>query len=179
MYTCSFFSQGLGDRVFWRETSKPVCFLGGRAGGRTCIFERREASRRLMLFTSLASTRPLITSTPVLRAPPAAGDFTGIMIKSLVGDFEFRALCMPTVPWGKSTRKMPFFGCNDETPLLVSVIMGLQHAFAMIGGGWKAPPLYLGVGQRCAPIRFCDRRACAVYKRQRGTQPLRSLVFLF
>jgi len=41
---------------------------------------------------------------------------------------------MPTVPWGKSTRKMPFFGRNDETPLFVAVIMGLQHAFAMLGG---------------------------------------------
>jgi hypothetical protein len=52
----------------------------------------------------------------------------------LVGNFEWGALCMPTVPWGKSTRKMPFFGRNDETPILVAVIMGLQHAFAMIGG---------------------------------------------
>ena len=55
-------------------------------------------------------------------------------MEKLVGNFEWGALCMPTVPWGKSTRKMPFFGRNDETPILVAVIMGLQHAFAMIGG---------------------------------------------
>lgn len=53
----------------------------------------------------------------------------------VVGDFEWGALCLPTVPWGKSTRKMPFFGRNDETPILVAIVMGLQHAFAMLGGG--------------------------------------------
>jgi len=52
----------------------------------------------------------------------------------LVGDFDWKALCMPTLPWSTSTRKMPFFGRNDETPILIAAIMGLQHAFAMIGG---------------------------------------------
>lgn len=61
----------------------------------------------------------------------------------LVGDFQWGALFMPTVPWGKSTRKMPFFGRNDETPLFVAVIMGLQHAFAMLGGGWLGELLIL------------------------------------
>ena len=27
----------------------------------------------------------------------------------LIGNFDFAALCLPTVPWGKSTRKMQFF----------------------------------------------------------------------
>ena len=27
----------------------------------------------------------------------------------LIGNFDFLALCLPTVPWGKSTRKMQFF----------------------------------------------------------------------
>jgi len=27
----------------------------------------------------------------------------------LIGNFDFGALCLPTVPWGKSTRKMQFF----------------------------------------------------------------------
>jgi xanthine/uracil permease len=29
---------------------------------------------------------------------------------------------------------MPFFGKNDETPIVVAGVMGLQHAFAMLGG---------------------------------------------
>lgn len=52
----------------------------------------------------------------------------------IIGNFEWGALCMPTLPWGTSTRKMPFFGRNDETPILVAAVMGLQHAFAMLGG---------------------------------------------
>jgi len=55
-------------------------------------------------------------------------------MEKVVGNFDWGALCMPTLPWVKSTRKMPFFGRNDETPILVAAVMGLQHAFAMIGG---------------------------------------------
>ena len=56
------------------------------------------------------------------------------MYAKLVGDFDWKALCMPSVPWSSETRKMQFFPRNDETPILVAMIMGLQHAFAMIGG---------------------------------------------
>lgn len=49
-------------------------------------------------------------------------------------DYDWGALCLPTVPWSKTTRKMPFFARNDDTPLLVAAVMGLQHCFAMIGG---------------------------------------------
>ncbi|ACO69125.1 Nucleobase:Cation symporter-2 family [Micromonas commoda] len=54
--------------------------------------------------------------------------------EKLIGDYDWGALCLPTVPWAKSTRKMPFFARNDETPFLVAAVMGLQHCFAMIGG---------------------------------------------
>jgi NCS2 family nucleobase:cation symporter-2 len=52
----------------------------------------------------------------------------------LIGNFDFAALCLPTVPWGKSTRKMQFFRKDDDLPILVALVMGLQHAFAMVGG---------------------------------------------
>ena len=29
----------------------------------------------------------------------------------------------------KSTRKMPFFARNDDIPILVAAVMGLQHCF--------------------------------------------------
>jgi len=54
--------------------------------------------------------------------------------EKLIGDYDWGALCLPTVPWSKTTRKMPFFARNDDTPLLVAAVMGLQHCFAMIGG---------------------------------------------
>ena len=58
--------------------------------------------------------------------------------EKLIGDYDWGALCLPTVPWSKSTRKMPFFARNDETPLLVAAVMGLQHCFVMIGGASRA-----------------------------------------
>ena len=62
--------------------------------------------------------------------------------EKLIGDYDWGALCLPTVPWSKTTRKMPFFARNDDTPLLVAAVMGLQHCFAMIGGRFRAasPP---------------------------------------
>ena len=60
--------------------------------------------------------------------------------EKLIGDYDWGALCLPTVPWSKTTRKMPFFARNDDTPLLVAAVMGLQHCFAMIGGA-LFPPL--------------------------------------
>ena len=32
-----------------------------------------------------------------------------VIMVQLIGNFDFGALCLPTVPWGKSTRKMQFF----------------------------------------------------------------------
>jgi hypothetical protein len=47
-----------------------------------------------------------------------------VIMVQLIGNFDFGALCLPTVPWGKSTRKMQFFrkvrarGCGvvSKTP---------------------------------------------------------------
>ena len=66
--------------------------------------------------------------------------------EKLIGDYDWGALCLPTVPWSKTTRKMPFFARNDDTPLLVAAVMGLQHCFAMIGGE-RFPPLPARISQ--------------------------------
>ena len=60
--------------------------------------------------------------------------------EKLIGDYDWGGLGLPTVPWSKTTRKMPFFARNDDTPLLVAAVMGLQHCFAMIGGSLTSFP---------------------------------------
>lgn len=32
-------------------------------------------------------------------------------------------------------REQPFYGINDRVPLLLIILLGLQHALAMMGGG--------------------------------------------
>jgi hypothetical protein len=32
-------------------------------------------------------------------------------------------------------RKQPFFGIDDRIPLLLTLLLGIQHALSMIGGG--------------------------------------------
>jgi len=42
---------------------------------------------------------------------------------------------MPNIPFlSTEKQKMPFFGVQEKLPLLVAAVMGLQHAFAMVGG---------------------------------------------
>lgn len=48
---------------------------------------------------------------------------------------DYKGLCMPNIPFlNKEKQKMPFFGVEEKLPLLVAAVMGLQHAFAMVGG---------------------------------------------
>jgi len=63
--------------------------------------------------------------------------------KTLIGEgdrYAYGPMCMPTLPWKKSTTKLNFYELNEELPLLMSVMMGLQHAMAMVGG-LITPPL--------------------------------------
>lgn len=53
----------------------------------------------------------------------------------ICGSYDYRALCMPHIPFlHKERQKMTFFSPDEALPLLVSALMGLQHAFAMVGG---------------------------------------------
>eukprot|EP00793_Prasinoderma_coloniale_P007046 PRCOL_00006898-RA len=47
---------------------------------------------------------------------------------------------MPSVPWSRTERTMTFFGANKAMPVFLALLMGLQHAFAMLGG-LITPPL--------------------------------------
>ena len=48
--------------------------------------------------------------------------------------YDYGALCMPSLPWKKQRHPMKFYPVDEPLPLLVSLVMGLQHAFAMVGG---------------------------------------------
>lgn len=46
-----------------------------------------------------------------------------------LGNYDYTALCMPRIPFiGKSSNvSSPFFGPNDEIPILVAILMGIQR----------------------------------------------------
>lgn len=48
--------------------------------------------------------------------------------------YDYGALCMPSLPWKKKRHPMRFYPLDEPLPLLLSLVMGLQHAFAMVGG---------------------------------------------
>mmetsp|Transcript_26037 Transcript_26037/g.47220 ORF Transcript_26037/g.47220 Transcript_26037/m.47220 type:complete len:556 (+) Transcript_26037:222-1889(+) len=41
---------------------------------------------------------------------------------------------MPSLPWRNTRRPMKLYPLDEPLPLLASLVMGLQHAFAMVGG---------------------------------------------
>lgn len=46
----------------------------------------------------------------------------------------------------KSTRKAPFFGLNDRMPVLLALLLGFQHALAMLAGVITPPIIIAGQG---------------------------------
>jgi NCS2 family nucleobase:cation symporter-2 len=64
--------------------------------------------------------------------------FTVTTKEGLVGDYNYTWLLTPNVPPFNRKfkgRKQPFYGIDDRIPLLLTVLLGLQHALAMVGGG--------------------------------------------
>lgn len=51
---------------------------------------------------------------------------------AVVGNYDWRFLCMPTPPWKKNRATTPYFGKDEKIPLAVALVMGLQHALAMV-----------------------------------------------
>mmetsp|Transcript_15720 Transcript_15720/g.23596 ORF Transcript_15720/g.23596 Transcript_15720/m.23596 type:complete len:572 (-) Transcript_15720:157-1872(-) len=56
--------------------------------------------------------------------------------------YDYKALCLPTYPCAKTESKaaLNFYGKDEPIPIFLALIMGLQHAFAMVGG-LITPPL--------------------------------------
>ena len=59
-------------------------------------------------------------------------------------EFDWAWLCMPRLPWSKDTRVPAFYGIHDKIPIAVALVMGFQHALAMMGGIITPPILVSG-----------------------------------
>ncbi|KAL7010299.1 hypothetical protein EMMF5_000320 [Cystobasidiomycetes sp. EMM_F5] len=65
-----------------------------------------------------------------------------------VGSFDFANLCLPTLnPWSKTPkarlrRRTPFYGLNDELPLVLALVCGFQHSLAMLAGVITPPIIF-------------------------------------
>lgn len=50
-----------------------------------------------------------------------------------IGDYDYRALCMPHIPFfHRKANSSPFYGPNDEIPILVTILMGVQRKMIFI-----------------------------------------------
>jgi hypothetical protein len=58
--------------------------------------------------------------------------------------FDWAWLCTPRMPWSKDKRLPAFYGINDKIPFPVAMVMGFQHALAMMGGIITPPILVSG-----------------------------------
>ncbi|GMG19991.1 unnamed protein product [Ambrosiozyma monospora] len=60
-----------------------------------------------------------------------------------LGDYDYAYLFTPKIPFLKQKKKIqPFFGLDDELPILLGLILGLQHALSLIAG-LSTPPILL------------------------------------
>ncbi|KAF7595285.1 hypothetical protein BBP40_006785 [Aspergillus hancockii] len=64
--------------------------------------------------------------------------------EGLIGDYDYAYLFTPRIPFMKQTkRSAPFFGLEDRVPVFLALLLGLQHALAMLAGV-ISPPILLG-----------------------------------
>ncbi|KAI5857419.1 Xanthine/uracil permease [Durotheca rogersii] len=65
--------------------------------------------------------------------------------QGLLGDYDYAFLLRPNLPFmKKSQRASPFFGLNDRMPVVLALLLGLQHALAMLAGVITPPILMSG-----------------------------------
>ena len=65
-----------------------------------------------------------------------------------VGDYDYWYLVTPNIPPFNRKHKeksVPFYGLHDRVPILLTIILGLQHALIMIGSV-VSPPLAIASG---------------------------------
>jgi NCS2 family nucleobase:cation symporter-2 len=74
-----------------------------------------------------------------------------------IGDgerYNYSSMCLPSVPWSSAEKKkVNFYSKDEKIPILLALIMGLQHAFAMVGG-LITPPLVVFKFSVCG-FPFC------------------------
>lgn len=55
--------------------------------------------------------------------------------EGLIGDVDYSTLFTPTLPFTKAKQnQLQFYGVDAQIPLLLTILLGLQHAGAMFGG---------------------------------------------
>jgi hypothetical protein len=65
----------------------------------------------------------------------------------LVGDYDYAFLFRPNLPFMKRSRRAsPFFGLNDKMPVVLALLLGFQHALAMLAGVITPPIILSGPG---------------------------------
>jgi len=68
--------------------------------------------------------------------------------KGWFGDYDYAWLCFPALPFSAGDRKPnrrkqpPFYGIDDELPLVLAMASGLQHALAMLAGLITPPIIF-------------------------------------
>lgn len=63
--------------------------------------------------------------------------------EGLIGDYDYAYLFTPKIPFvSKAEKIQPFFPLDAEMPILLGLILGLQHALAMLAGV-VTPPLII------------------------------------
>lgn len=63
----------------------------------------------------------------------------------LLGEYDYGYLFTPEIPFTKKTPKtQPFFGLNSDMPIFLGMILGFQHALAMLAGV-VTPPIIIAL----------------------------------
>ncbi|AEO68101.1 2a543470-f27f-411d-9e13-0c372e7fbfff [Thermothielavioides terrestris] len=67
--------------------------------------------------------------------------------EGLVGNYDYAFLFRPNLPFMKKAEKPPpFFGLNDRMPVVLALVLGFQHALAMLAGIITPPLIMAGAG---------------------------------
>lgn len=62
---------------------------------------------------------------------------------SLIGTYDYAFLFTPSIPFLRRKRQAaPFFGLNQKLPVFLALLLGFQHALAMLAG-IITPPIIL------------------------------------
>jgi hypothetical protein len=65
----------------------------------------------------------------------------------LLGHYDYAFLFTPNLPFMKKPEQAaPFFGLNDRMPIVLAVLLGFQHALAMLAGIITPPIIMSGAG---------------------------------
>jgi xanthine/uracil permease len=71
----------------------------------------------------------------------------------LVGNYDYAFLFRPNIPFVKRPRRAsPFFGLNDSMPVVLALLLGFQHALAMLAGLITPPIILSGAGGVNLPV---------------------------